>query len=168
MQVQSSVLCAAKPLSPPARVRAITTTTANDPSSMATTSPKWAQKTITLPPLRRGCHLITPKVFMPNHHILVFGFLIAGFVIHGFWPFLRICEYFIFQIHSTFKFLLGLFFFIICCEVFVTFINEDFIQNLQVFLFLLWFNSKSIKLSSFKWSCIISYGINCASLFDFI
>jgi hypothetical protein len=23
---------------------------------------KWAQKTITLPPLRRGCHLITPKI----------------------------------------------------------------------------------------------------------
>ncbi|CAN6678280.1 unnamed protein product [Malus baccata var. baccata] len=23
--------------------------------------PKWAQKTITLPPLKRGCHLVTPK-----------------------------------------------------------------------------------------------------------
>lgn len=27
------------------------------------TAPKWAQKTITLPPHKRGCHLITPKVF---------------------------------------------------------------------------------------------------------
>ncbi|VVA96881.1 unnamed protein product [Arabis nemorensis] len=24
--------------------------------------PKWAQKIITLPPLKRGCHLITPKI----------------------------------------------------------------------------------------------------------
>jgi secondary thiamine-phosphate synthase enzyme len=32
-------------------------------SNMAASSgPKWAQKTITLPPQRRGCHLITPKV----------------------------------------------------------------------------------------------------------
>lgn len=38
----------------------------NDPtdstSMAAFTAPKWAQKTITLPPHRRGCHLITPKV----------------------------------------------------------------------------------------------------------
>ncbi|KAG5542668.1 hypothetical protein RHGRI_015710 [Rhododendron griersonianum] len=26
------------------------------------TAPKWAQKTITLPPHKRGCHLITPKI----------------------------------------------------------------------------------------------------------
>ncbi|KAJ4962207.1 hypothetical protein NE237_022146 [Protea cynaroides] len=26
------------------------------------TSPKWAQKTIMLPPQKRGCHLITPKI----------------------------------------------------------------------------------------------------------
>ncbi|KAL4650556.1 hypothetical protein ACB092_01G095400 [Castanea dentata] len=38
------------------------TTTNNDPSSMAAAGPKWAQKTITLPPQRRGCHLITPKI----------------------------------------------------------------------------------------------------------
>ncbi|MED6206152.1 hypothetical protein PIB30_024315 [Stylosanthes scabra] len=25
-------------------------------------APKWAQKTITLPPHKRGCHLITPKI----------------------------------------------------------------------------------------------------------
>lgn len=39
-------------------------TPATERGSMATSSngPKWAQKTITLPPQRRGCHLITPKV----------------------------------------------------------------------------------------------------------
>ncbi|EXB56237.1 hypothetical protein L484_024774 [Morus notabilis] len=31
-------------------------------ASSAASAPKWAQKTITLPPLRRGCHLITPKI----------------------------------------------------------------------------------------------------------
>ncbi|GMN34623.1 hypothetical protein TIFTF001_004788 [Ficus carica] len=31
-------------------------------AAAAASSPKWAQKTITLPPLRRGCHLITPKI----------------------------------------------------------------------------------------------------------
>ncbi|XP_074275130.1 uncharacterized protein LOC141599114 [Silene latifolia] len=35
--------------------------TPSPPRTMAT-SPKWAQKTITLSPLSRGCHLITPKV----------------------------------------------------------------------------------------------------------
>ncbi|XP_019100357.1 PREDICTED: uncharacterized protein LOC104781513 [Camelina sativa] len=36
---------------------------ATDRASMASSSgPKWAQKTITLPPQRRGCHLITPKI----------------------------------------------------------------------------------------------------------
>ncbi|KAK3018197.1 hypothetical protein RJ639_002890 [Escallonia herrerae] len=40
-------------------------TTFNDPSDSkmaAATAPKWAQKTITLPPQRRGCHLVTPKI----------------------------------------------------------------------------------------------------------
>uniref|UniRef100_A0A803QVX5 Uncharacterized protein n=1 Tax=Cannabis sativa TaxID=3483 RepID=A0A803QVX5_CANSA len=37
-------------------------TTDSNSNSMAAASPKWAQKTITLPPLRRGCHLITPKI----------------------------------------------------------------------------------------------------------
>ncbi|KAF8055705.1 hypothetical protein N665_1287s0004 [Sinapis alba] len=39
-------------------------TPATDRSSMATSTsgPKWAQTTITLPPQRRGCHLITPKI----------------------------------------------------------------------------------------------------------
>ncbi|XP_030447137.1 UPF0047 protein C4A8.02c [Syzygium oleosum] len=55
--------------STPPRVRALytanpppSTAAGNDPSSMATSGPKWAQKTITLPPQRRGCHLVTPKI----------------------------------------------------------------------------------------------------------
>ncbi|XP_076946350.1 UPF0047 protein C4A8.02c [Bidens hawaiensis] len=42
------------------RTTNVTTTTTSDPSTMA--APKWAQKTITLPPHNRGCHLITPKI----------------------------------------------------------------------------------------------------------
>ncbi|CAA7040039.1 unnamed protein product [Microthlaspi erraticum] len=46
----------------PVRVRSVLTP-ATDRASMATSSgPKWAQKTVTLPPLPRGCHLITPKI----------------------------------------------------------------------------------------------------------
>ncbi|CAN1127798.1 UPF0047 protein YjbQ [Linum perenne] len=30
--------------------------------SAPATAPKWAQKTVTLPPLRRGCHLVTSKI----------------------------------------------------------------------------------------------------------
>ncbi|XP_041017674.1 UPF0047 protein YjbQ-like [Juglans microcarpa x Juglans regia] len=62
----------AKPTFAPLRVRSLytspTPSTANDPSSMAEAAaaagaaPKWAQKTITLPPQKRGCHLITPKI----------------------------------------------------------------------------------------------------------
>lgn len=75
----SSVFFAAKPALPLGCVRSLYTTqapsTANDPNSMAAAGagPKWAQKTITLPPQRRGCHLITPKVQFnrscssPNH-----------------------------------------------------------------------------------------------------
>ncbi|KAF2312005.1 hypothetical protein P3X46_021691 [Hevea brasiliensis] len=76
MQVQaasSSVfLSAAKPVwvsaSAPPVVRVNSLYTAkpsslnSDSNSMATAAPKWAQKTITLPPQRRGCHLITPKI----------------------------------------------------------------------------------------------------------
>ena len=52
---------------PTLRVRSVFTPAANpatDRGSMASPSgaPKWAQKTITLPPQRRGCHLITPMV----------------------------------------------------------------------------------------------------------
>ncbi|KAL9258102.1 UPF0047 protein YjbQ-like protein [Drosera capensis] len=64
-----SISAAKQPLLPPQRVRflhrPITAATAADRSSMAATvgaNPKWAQKTITLPPQRRGCHLITPKI----------------------------------------------------------------------------------------------------------
>lgn len=59
--MQSSTIFFSVPL----RVRSVFTPAnpATERASMATSSgPKWAQKTITLPPLRRGCHLITPKV----------------------------------------------------------------------------------------------------------
>ncbi|MFS8006132.1 putative thiamine phosphate synthase [Helianthus anomalus] len=36
-------------------------TTLSDPC-LVMAAPKWAQKTITLPPHNRGCHLITPKI----------------------------------------------------------------------------------------------------------
>lgn len=69
----SSVFLAPRPASAPVRVRSLytsrTPSTANDPNSMAAASPKWAQKTITLPPQRRGCHLITPKVHLFPHSI---------------------------------------------------------------------------------------------------
>ncbi|CAN0927316.1 UPF0047 protein YjbQ [Linum grandiflorum] len=32
------------------------------PMASPATTPKWAQKTVTLPPLRRGCHLVTSKL----------------------------------------------------------------------------------------------------------
>ncbi|KAK3425158.1 hypothetical protein EUGRSUZ_F01955 [Eucalyptus grandis] len=66
-----SLFFSAKPISPsPApRVRALytanpppSTAVGSDPGSMAASGPKWAQKTITLPPQRRGCHLVTPKI----------------------------------------------------------------------------------------------------------
>ncbi|XP_021745509.1 uncharacterized protein LOC110711437 [Chenopodium quinoa] len=46
------------------RIRAVHTPVIHPSSStsMATPSPKWAQKTITLSPHPRGCHLITSKV----------------------------------------------------------------------------------------------------------
>lgn len=54
----------AKPFSAPVRLKCQYSplrTTINNPSdSMA--SPKWAQKTVTLPPQRRGCHLVTSKI----------------------------------------------------------------------------------------------------------
>ncbi|KAH9759866.1 Secondary thiamine-phosphate synthase enzyme [Citrus sinensis] len=62
------------PSSPPVRVKALFTknpgsgtlknsnsNTNPNPNPMAS-NPRWAQKTVTLPPLRRGCHLITPKI----------------------------------------------------------------------------------------------------------
>ncbi|CAK9178260.1 unnamed protein product [Ilex paraguariensis] len=59
------------PTSTPIRVKSLYTPSPrkpiNDPSSpdsmaAAAPAPKWAQKTITLPPHRRGCHLITSKI----------------------------------------------------------------------------------------------------------
>ncbi|CAO2839609.1 unnamed protein product [Amaranthus hypochondriacus] len=60
----ASVILGPKPLFSTHRVVRAVQSPAKDTSSssMAATSPKWAQKTITLSPYRRGCHLITSKV----------------------------------------------------------------------------------------------------------
>ncbi|XP_048432776.1 UPF0047 protein C4A8.02c-like isoform X2 [Pyrus x bretschneideri] len=56
MQMQRSLSAS---LSPSRRGRG----TAVDSLPMAAAGgPKWAQKTITLPPFKRGCHLVTPKI----------------------------------------------------------------------------------------------------------
>ncbi|KAK2661020.1 hypothetical protein Ddye_007553 [Dipteronia dyeriana] len=64
--MQSSALFSAVKINPPPpRVKALYTAnpgTVDDRNHMAASNPKWAQKTITLPPHRRGCHLITPKI----------------------------------------------------------------------------------------------------------
>ncbi|XP_024008129.1 uncharacterized protein LOC18992830 isoform X2 [Eutrema salsugineum] len=63
--MQSSTIFFSGVVPSPLRVRSVFTPAnpATDRASMATSSgPKWAQKTITLPPQRRGCHLITPKI----------------------------------------------------------------------------------------------------------
>lgn len=68
MQASLLSLGAKPPLtSHPIRVKSLYTPTSfNDPtdstSMAAIPAPKWAQKTITLPPQRRGCHHITPKI----------------------------------------------------------------------------------------------------------
>ncbi|GMP44331.1 hypothetical protein CsSME_00013303 [Camellia sinensis var. sinensis] len=75
MQIQSSFVSAKAAsvcvCSPIIRVKSLYYTqkiTHDDPSSAGSMAappppaPKWSQKTITLPPQRRGCHLITPKV----------------------------------------------------------------------------------------------------------
>lgn len=72
MQVSSICLAAKVPV----RVKSLQTNpaTINDPTSIA--APKWSQKTITLPPLKRGCHLVTSKVcqffnlFLHHHAFL--------------------------------------------------------------------------------------------------
>ncbi|KAJ6999116.1 hypothetical protein NC653_015066 [Populus alba x Populus x berolinensis] len=48
---------------PPPLLRVNSLYTAKPPFTAvaAAAAPRWAQKTITLPPHRRGCHLITPK-----------------------------------------------------------------------------------------------------------
>ncbi|KAL2344701.1 hypothetical protein Fmac_005986 [Flemingia macrophylla] len=58
--MQASSICAAK-IS--IGVRAKQRTEKTDSIAMADSSlPKWAQKTVSLPPLRRGCHLVTSKI----------------------------------------------------------------------------------------------------------
>ncbi|TYI82000.1 hypothetical protein E1A91_D05G192200v1 [Gossypium mustelinum] len=59
MLMQSSAIFSSKP----AWVKAVHRTSSTDSNSMAATvpAPKWAQKTVTLPPLRRGCHLVTSQ-----------------------------------------------------------------------------------------------------------
>ncbi|XP_039047963.1 UPF0047 protein YjbQ-like [Hibiscus syriacus] len=60
MLMQSSSLFSSKPAS----VKAQYNTSSVDSNTMAATVPgtKWAQKTITLPPHRRGCHLVTSQI----------------------------------------------------------------------------------------------------------
>ncbi|XP_031120749.1 uncharacterized protein LOC116024005 [Ipomoea triloba] len=62
---------AARPRHRPIKTRIVVsqsrTTTIDDPSSYSSsismaTAPRWAQKTITLPPQTRGCHLVTSKI----------------------------------------------------------------------------------------------------------
>ncbi|XP_011034754.1 PREDICTED: UPF0047 protein C4A8.02c-like [Populus euphratica] len=64
--IPSSMLFSSSPRPPPPpqvlRVSSLYTAKPSFSDSMATSAPKWAQKTITLPPHRRGCHLITPKI----------------------------------------------------------------------------------------------------------
>ncbi|XP_006386119.1 uncharacterized protein LOC7474534 isoform X1 [Populus trichocarpa] len=64
--ISSSMLFSSSPRPPPPpqvlRVSSLYTAKPSFSDSMATSAPKWAQKTITLPPHRRGCHLITPKI----------------------------------------------------------------------------------------------------------
>ena len=61
----SSMLFSSSP--PPPLLHVNSLYTAKPPftavAAAAAAAPRWAQKTITLPPHRRGCHLITPKVF---------------------------------------------------------------------------------------------------------
>ncbi|KAK4751545.1 hypothetical protein SAY87_005027 [Trapa incisa] len=67
--MQSTAFFSARHLpsaAPPVRVRAVftnpSTATDGNNSMAASSGPKWAQKTITLPPQRRGCHLVTSKI----------------------------------------------------------------------------------------------------------
>ncbi|XWS26070.1 hypothetical protein CRYUN_Cryun27aG0121400 [Craigia yunnanensis] len=66
MLMQSSAIFSTKPAWAPVpiRVKALYSTSSGDSNSMAATvpGPKWAQKTIALPPHRRGCHLVTSQI----------------------------------------------------------------------------------------------------------
>lgn len=89
---------AARPIKTRIVVSQSRTTTIDDPSSSSSssismaTAPRWAQKTITLPPQTRGCHLVTSKVsyihsflcsllsFLPS--FLLYTFINPSFIIH--------------------------------------------------------------------------------------
>ncbi|KAK9097639.1 hypothetical protein Syun_024684 [Stephania yunnanensis] len=61
----TSTCLGAIPKQPSLNAQLKPTTTGDRSSSAMNTmapAPKWAQKTITLPPHKRGCHLITPKI----------------------------------------------------------------------------------------------------------
>ncbi|EOY15845.1 Uncharacterized protein TCM_034793 isoform 2 [Theobroma cacao] len=64
MLMQSPAIFSAKPAWAPLGVKALYRTSSGDSNSMAAAvpGPKWAQKTITLPPHRRGCHLVTSQI----------------------------------------------------------------------------------------------------------
>ncbi|KAF7817692.1 UPF0047 protein C4A8.02c-like isoform X1 [Senna tora] len=63
MQMQASSLCLATKVTVRVKSQHTKPAKVRDLTSMAeVASPKWAQKTITLPPQRRGCHLITSKI----------------------------------------------------------------------------------------------------------
>ncbi|KAJ6414245.1 hypothetical protein OIU84_006964 [Salix udensis] len=63
--ISPPMLFSSSPRPPPPQVLRVSSLYAAEPSfsdPMAASAPKWAQKTITLPPHHRGCHLITPKI----------------------------------------------------------------------------------------------------------
>ncbi|XVF74027.1 hypothetical protein PTKIN_Ptkin13bG0028800 [Pterospermum kingtungense] len=68
MMMQNSPIFSTKLAGAPFKVKAVyrysTSSGESDSNSMAGTvpAPKWAQKTITLPPHRRGCHLVTSHI----------------------------------------------------------------------------------------------------------
>jgi hypothetical protein len=66
--MQVSSLCVAKlPFSVKSQLPTVKTKESMA-AAAASTAPKWAQKTISLPPYKRGCHLVTPKVNSHSHH----------------------------------------------------------------------------------------------------
>lgn len=77
--MQVSSLCVAKF---PFNVKAQLPTVKTKESMAETTAPKWAQKTIALPPYKRGCHLVTPKV-LPNLSLIFSPNFIFHLVTHS-------------------------------------------------------------------------------------
>lgn len=81
-----SMLFASRPVSVPAAVKSLLTpATVNDPNSSkkpdSSMAAKWAQKTITLPPQRRGCHLVTPKVFINSPSLFFSAFMFVRMIL---------------------------------------------------------------------------------------